>query len=355
LRHGLAKNAPARAGYQRLTDNGLIVLEHEPAPRYEFLRQAGKSISMTNGFSTETVQEPERTCPGTRSSRAMALAEVLLSFVFVHVTFRATKQFTALGRFEADANLNFTPGITMILATIGLLLWRRSRLAEYGFTTARWREGLKIGLLWGLICVAGGAALRGLGVRHQPGGAPPTLLEGIIYGTACLAAIVVFGRLLRRWRVISDRIPSGWFLALLATLLLLPLMVAYRYQHPLRHALLTVAWLVIGAGCGEEVFFRGYIQPRINEAFGRPFRLFGIQFGLGLLISSLLFGFLHALNTVDYFHGRFTFAWGFGIATVFAGLLYGCLRESTGSLLASMVTHAVLDVLVQVPVWMAGP
>jgi membrane protease YdiL (CAAX protease family) len=77
--------------------------------------------------------------------------------------------------------------------------------------------------------------------------------------------------------------------------------------------------------------------------------LFGLQFGVGLLVSSLLFGFVHALNTVDYFAGRYTFAWGFGAATVGAGLLYGCLRESTGSVVAGAVAHAIVDVLVIVP------
>src|SRR6266436_1317093 len=109
-----------------------------------------------------------------------------------------------------------------------------------------------------------------------------------------------------------------------------------------------------GAGCGEEIFYRGYIQSRVSESFGRPFRFLGVQFGLGLLVSSLLFGFLHALNSFDYFEGRFTFAWGFCIANIFTGLFYGCLRESTGSVWAGAVTHATLDVLVIVPGLISG-
>jgi membrane protease YdiL (CAAX protease family) len=112
---------------------------------------------------------------------------------------------------------------------------------------------------------------------------------------------------------------------------------------------LTVAWLVIGAGIGEEVFFRGYIQSRLNEAFGRPFRLWGVQFGAGLVVSSVLFGFVHALNSVDYFHGQFTFAWGFGVAAFGTGLIYGCLREIGGSVVPGVVTHSILDVLARVP------
>jgi len=134
-----------------------------------------------------------------------------------------------------------------------------------------------------------------------------------------------------------------------------PLAVGLYYQRPFAHTLFTVSWLVFGVGCDEEVFHRGYIQSRLNEPFGRPLRFLGVQFGVGLLVSSLLFGFLHALNSAGYFQGRFTFAWGFAVATACLGLLYGSLRESTGSVLAWAVTHAVVDMMVQVPVLISGP
>src|SRR5205823_5646512 len=107
--------------------------------------------------------------------------------------------------------------------------------------------------------------------------------------------------------------------------------------------------LFFGAGFGEEIFFRGYIQSRLNQAFGRPFRLLGTQFGLGLLVSSALFGFIHALNTVDYFGGRWDFAWWWWPPAFASGLFYGCLREKTGSVLAGGVHHGLVDVLAQLP------
>ena len=80
-----------------------------------------------------------------------------------------------------------------------------------------------------------------------------------------------------------------------------------------------------------------------------PFRLFGVDLGVGLLVSSALFGFIHALNTVDYFQGRFTFAWGFGLAGLGTGLLFGLLRESSGTTLAGIITHSLLDVVAKIP------
>jgi membrane protease YdiL (CAAX protease family) len=296
-----------------------------------------------------------KSVPTNRFARAAALGEVLLAFVFVHVTFRAFKHFTALGRLEGEAHLNFSPGVTMIFFTVCVLLLYRRSFSAYGLTTMRWREGLKVGLFWGVVLVAGGALLRWLGVHHLPGSKPPNMVEGVVYGAASLAAVIVFAWLWRRQRVSAGRVRSVWLVLLLIGLLCVPLVVALYYHRPFVHTLLTVSWLVFGAGCGEEIFYRGYIQSRINEAFGRPFRFMGVQFGVGLLVSSLLFGFLHALNSVDYFQGRFTFAWGYGVATIFVGLLYGCLRENTGSIIAGTITHAVVDVLVQVPVLISGP
>ena len=287
-------------------------------------------------------------------AKTMSILEVLIAFVVVHLGFRAIKHFTGLGQLEGEARLNFTPGVVMILFSVGLLVVCGRRLASYGLTLAGWRENLKIGLLWGVVLVTGAGLLRVAGVRHEPGAKPPTMVEGVIYGTAVLVAVFALAWMLRRQRTILERVPAGLGILVLLIVLCLPLVVALEYGRPFGYTLLTVLWLAIGAGCGEEIFYRGYIQSRVNESFGRPWRFLGVQFGMGLIVSSVLFGFLHALNSVDYFGGRFTFAWGFGIANVFTGLLYGCLRETTGSVVAPVVTHATLDVLVIIPGLVAG-
>ena len=293
--------------------------------------------------------------PTGRLARRAAIIEVVLAFVFVHVAYRVIKHFTGLGRLEAAAHLNFTPGAVMILFTLCVVLLRRNGPSAYGLGLARLSQNLKVGVLWGALLVAGVALLRLLGVRHQPRVRPPTMTEGVIYGLASLAAVVLFAWLLTRQGTMLNRIPTAVCALVFLALLCLPLVFALHYGRPFRHTVLTVSWLLLGAGCGEEIFYRGYIQSRVNMAFGRPFRFFGVQFGMGLLVSSLLFGFLHALNSVDYFDRRFTFAWGFGVANVGTGLIYGCLRESTGSVVAGAVTHAILDVLVIIPGLISAP
>jgi membrane protease YdiL (CAAX protease family) len=310
---------------------------------------------MKVGLFIPVIGAPERTPSYNRLGRVVAVIEILVAFVLVHIAFRALKQFTYLGKLEGEAHLNFTPGMVMIAFTVCWLIVTHRSFTAYGLTLARWTQNLKVGLLWGVLLVAGVGCLALLGVRHQPGVRPPTMIEGMIYGIASLAAVVLFALVLTRWQEkFLERLPAVICILSFVGLLCVPPLVGLCCGRPFGHTILTVLWLVFGAGCGEEVFFRGYIQSRVNAAFGRPFRFLGVQFGVGLLLSSVLFGFLHALNSVDYFHGQFTFAWGFGIATFCMGLLYGCLRESTGSIVAGVVTHSILDVLVIVPGLITG-
>jgi hypothetical protein len=145
-----------------------------------------------------------------------------------------------------------------------------------------------------------------------------------------------------------DRVPLATSLVLFVALLSLPLALAEYFNRPIARELLEVAWLFVCAGFGEEMFFRGYIQSRINETFGRSFHVLGLDFGYGLVVSSLMFGFLHALNTVDYFHGHYEFAWWYALQNFFIGLFYGCLREGTDSVVAGGVTHGLVNVLARV-------
>ena len=117
-------------------------------------------------------------------------------------------------------------------------------------------------------------------------------------------------------------------------------------------AALTVAWNVIGAGVGEEAFFRGFVQSHLNRVCGRPWRIWGIDFGPGLIASALLFGLVHALNTVDYFHGRWTFASGVWRRRIFSsGLVtaHSVERDREASCPESIVTCHLFNVWLRVP------
>ncbi len=94
---------------------------------------------------------------------------------------------------------------------------------------------------------------------------------------------------------------------------------------------------------GEELYYRGYIQSRVNQEFGRPYRLLGVEFGPGLLVAAFIFGLSHVLNNFNPFVGQYTLNWWWGLWTFFGGLLFGLIREKTGSLLAAGIAHGLPD------------
>ena len=82
----------------------------------------------------------------------------------------------------------------------------------------------------------------------------------------------------------------------------------------------TAAHLAIVSGVGEEIFFRGAMQP-----------------ALGFILTSVVFGLVHSGPDRRYF------AW-----TAFAvvmGFLLGGILEATGSLLGPVIAHAGVNYL----------
>jgi membrane protease YdiL (CAAX protease family) len=105
--------------------------------------------------------------------------------------------------------------------------------------------------------------------------------------------------------------------------------------------LLGFLFYLIFLGPGEEFLFRGYIQSRLNRAFGRPFRFFGVASGLGVVITAFLFGLMHILNPFNPFLGKFDVYIWWGVWTFFGGLTLGYVREKSGSILPSAILHGL--------------
>jgi membrane protease YdiL (CAAX protease family) len=285
------------------------------------------------------------------SQRVVAIAEVTFAFCLVHVVYRALKTFTILGQW--DAQTNFVPGATMAAFTIAILLLSGRSLANYGLGTERWAYHLKLGATCSL-ALATVAAIGLLVTRvHIYAGKPPDphgpfqLLRLAELATVALPAFAAVLWLAWRRRPMIERIPTAVAtLATFALLAILPAVAAYAHR-PAMWA--TALWLFFGAGFGEELFFRGYIQSRVDEAFGQPFRLLGMEFGAGLIVAALFFALIHALNTVDYFHGKFDFGWSYGLQNLFTGLFFGLLRSRTGSILPGAILHGLQDSFARIP------
>ena len=83
----------------------------------------------------------------------------------------------------------------------------------------------------------------------------------------------------------------------------------------------------------EEIFFRGYLMSRLEERWPSRRRLWGAPVGWSLLVASALFGLGHFL--VDFQPGR--------LAVFFPALVFGWMRQRTGSLAPATLFHALCN------------
>jgi len=122
--------------------------------------------------------------------------------------------------------------------------------------------------------------------------------------------------------------------AVYLAILVLGLLACYVFN--LFSAVLARAvYLLIFVGFLEEFFFRGYLQSRLNDAFGRPFQIAGVAFGAGLIVTAAIFGLLHPLTSLE------GIPWPWAIWTAAGGLLFGFLREKSGAAVAPGLAHGL--------------
>jgi len=89
----------------------------------------------------------------------------------------------------------------------------------------------------------------------------------------------------------------------------------------------------------EELFFRGFLLELLERRFPPKRRWKGGGIGVALVMSSAMFALIH-LPKEGYDPRQ--------LATFFPGLLFGWMRSSTRSILASTITHAGSNILVHV-------
>lgn len=271
-------------------------------------------------------------------TKLLALLEVLLVFAALEgleVLWRST----GIPQWEVQhLGWSYT-GMLWWVAVPALMVWLpRRNWAAYGVSPVNWPTNLDIGIKAFLVAIIplafglGGAMQLGLDINQVSGGLFVAVTEVISL------ALMVW--ILNRQKPVRSGRRN---LISILLLLLLPIVVALARGTLSLVIVSTIVWQFIFSGFGEEFAFRGYFQSRLNQAFGRPVRLFGIQFGAGLIIASLLFGLWHVENTYDPAVGFSPLAWGWGLWTFVAGLFFGVIREKTGTLLAPGLAHGLPD------------
>ena len=98
---------------------------------------------------------------------------------------------------------------------------------------------------------------------------------------------------------------------------------------------LLVAYHLFFVAIPEEMFYRGYLQTRLQELWPPETRLFGTLVGRALIVSSLLFAFGHSIVELQWWH----------FAIFVPSLVFGWLRNRSGDIIAGAFFHAWCNVL----------
>lgn len=227
--------------------------------------------------------------------------------------------------------------VVMITVALLAILLRREKPAAYGLTFQNPKYHLDIAATC-FLPVALANLPFGLGVDHTR------------WGGALILAAVQVTLLLVLARTLQKKSSAASLGLLGAGALLLPNLADGTAGKALA-LFLTYALFV---GFGEEILYRGYMHSRLNAVFGKPFTFYDVAFGWGGIIAALLFGLTHVgiLRWILGVSTEVTLAWGFW--TFFGGLVFGYVREKSGSILAPALLHGLPQAIATVVILFIG-
>ena len=266
--------------------------------------------------------------------KIVILAEVsliLILFLYLNGLFRS------LGFHEWQKPLFGTPILSSILLLFVLplstLLLTRRNPGAYGLTNKNLRRHARLALraiatvmpastLFVLI------GLLGTDFKHW--------LGAFILTLGFAAAGVVMLRYTRGLENIAEtKISLYGFLAYVG-MLIAGLGLVYLFQ-PRSELVARIIVVLVFVGFLEEFLFRGYVQSRLNDVFGRPYSLFNVNYGAGLVLASILFGLFHSLLA-----NEIPLPWAWAVWTAMIGLIFGFLREKSGAVVTPALAHGVM-------------
>ncbi len=249
----------------------------------------------------------------------------LLTFAGIHAV-----RFTPLSSWQTEyLMLPFSEYALMMAAPLAVLYVTRRNYGNYGITFHNVRYHADVALTCLIVVVPFSALKYGyLSPVFRISYLQP---EGALMWAALIIISIILILIFLKNKPTYLALPASHllrFIFIIASVFIVAVVTA-----PVTNRIPAFVFYFFLVGFGEEILFRGYIQSRLNASFGRPFRLIGVQWGWGLIIASVLFGFMHFINPYNPYH----FWWAFW--TFFSGLLFGLIREKTGSILAPAIVH----------------
>ena len=95
----------------------------------------------------------------------------------------------------------------------------------------------------------------------------------------------------------------------------------------------------------EEVTYRGVLLTLLGRIFQPNMRLGKIHFGMGVVITAILFGLWHGLSITNDF--QISIAWLPFVFTGLIGFVLALVKERTGSLVYPILIHIVINLTPQ--------
>jgi len=257
--------------------------------------------------------------------KVKAVIEVLIVFSLTLLLI-ALVSLSPIGRWERQlSNRFFVEYAVMIAFPLLLLVITRRSLASYGLSLRNIPYHLDV-MATAFVPVAIGSTFFAFINYRQWSGS-------LILACVEVVVLVAVGWLLKHKPTHGDGVLIGVTIP--------TAFAALVFRATVGNAVSAFVFYVCFLGLGEELLFRGYIQSRLNLAFGRPYQFFGVHWGWGVIIASALFGLMHVLNLGGLAGGRWRLAWWWGFWTFFGGLVFGFVREKTGSIVAPMLLHGL--------------
>lgn len=225
-------------------------------------------------------------------------------------------------------------GLLTVAVPLMALVASKGSLEEYGLAVSDWRASLSRGLTGYLYLLLPNLILFLMtvtlaGVTYLP-------VSLFVSGVTFLAMFLALGHL-----SLGGSPKTRRDVALVAILLGAPLILSVVLGSLTIRLASAVVWELVFGGVAEEVLYRGYVQSRVNEEYGRPWSFAGVGFGPGLLVSSALYGLAGAMSGFRPWSDLYALSLPVGVHGLALGLFLGFLREATGDIGASSVANGL--------------
>ena len=243
-------------------------------------------------------------------------------------------------------------GLQAIVIPIVIIWALKRNWSSYGFNITKFHSILHYGFIGALLMMLLGLGFgflksRGIDQKGMTGSLTLSLIAVIMI---ILFLIAAGGSKNREKNKNGLQFRITYKLLILILLTACPIIVAIIRGSNVFEIITWDLYFLFMVGFGEEIKYRGYFQSRINEEFGRPWQIFGIPFGPGLIIVSLLFGLSHIvqMGIFNPFLGQYTVYPWMGVQAFFGSLFFGLIREKSESIVASGIAHGVPNAFGQV-------